>query len=140
MMSAMSHQLTGGRRKKSRSPPHNAMQWLRSMASLLPLSRISSGDTLHSTCKPSRQTGVDAHHEAPARDSAPVTAAEVPLIPFGRRLGHPTQNATNDFREGPIRTGRSNSPAIRSEPCQHTIAVLRPFGKPDPRIDDDRAQ
>ncbi len=42
----------------------------------------------------------------------------------------------NDFRDGPASSGLATRGRDLREAGQHTIAVLRAFGKPDSRVED----
>ena len=71
---------------------------------------------------------------APASTAA-VTAAAVPQSRSGAGRP-PTASRRNDLRDGPDEDGTVERRRELGQAGQHTIAVRRPFGKPDARVDD----
>src|SRR5262245_43552171 len=127
-MSAMSHQLTGGRLVKSEESQVMCSVGLR--ASTPPPYFLRYAYDLHHL-----GDRMDAHDVRTRKDRAGNGGRSAP-IPFGRRpvLHRGTQVR---FPRRPDEDGPLHGLGNLVQPCQHTIAVLRPFGKPDPRIDDD---
>ena len=120
-ISAMSHQLMGGRR---RSAVNHVIDFGCAV-------RISSATLTTCTISPTAWTRT---MWAPASTAA-VTAAAVPQSRSGAGRP-PSASRMKDLRDGPDEHRPIERRRQRREPCQHTITVVRPFGKPDAGIDD----